>query len=119
MAGFREQVRCGRRGRRQDFADAGSVRDDFANFVGLARPGPRGENPRLCTFESINSVRGEPSMSAAKQHEHLATIKRELAAKYFSLANVTKSTPKRKAFLYRAERYTNQAAVLSRKAQIK
>jgi hypothetical protein len=58
-------------------------------------------------------------MSAAKQYEHLAKLKRELAAKYFSLANVTKATPKRKAFLYRAERYTHQAAVFERKAQAK
>jgi hypothetical protein len=58
-------------------------------------------------------------MSPAKQQEHLANIKRQLAAKYVSLANVTKSIPKRKAYLYRAQRYTNQAAMLSRKAQAK
>lgn len=56
-------------------------------------------------------------MSAAKQQEHVANIKRQLAAKYFSLANNTKSTPKRKAYLYRAERYTHQAEMLSRKAK--
>jgi hypothetical protein len=66
-----------------------------------------------------HTTTGESSMSATKQYEHLAKIKRELAAKYFSLANVTKAAPKRKALLYRAERYTHQAEVLSRKAQVK
>jgi hypothetical protein len=58
-------------------------------------------------------------MSAAKQYEHVAQVKRELAAKYFSLAKMCKGAAKRRSLLFRAEKYTHQAEMLSRKAQAK
>ncbi len=58
-------------------------------------------------------------MSAAKHYAHVAEIKRQLAAKYTRLAMNAKSTPRRKTYLYRAEKYSNQARMLSNKAQIK
>jgi hypothetical protein len=55
---------------------------------------------------------------AFRNMENRLRVKRELAAKYFSLAKHTKAQPKREAYLYKAERYTNQAEVLSRKLKL-
>ena len=58
-------------------------------------------------------------MSAAKQDAHVAQIKRDLAAKYFSLAKTAKGSAKRRSYLHRAERCQRQAEMLSSKAQSK
>lgn len=53
-------------------------------------------------------------MSKARELANKVEVKRNLAAKYFSLAKATKAQPKRKAYLYRAERFARQAEVLER-----
>jgi hypothetical protein len=56
-------------------------------------------------------------MPTSKEYTHLADLKRQLAAKYFSLAKNCKGAAKRRSLLFRAEKYTHQAEVFSRKAQ--
>jgi hypothetical protein len=56
--------------------------------------------------------------SISRDLEHRVQVKQELAAKYFSLAKHAKATPKKRKFLFRAEKYANQAAVLARKGQL-
>jgi hypothetical protein len=55
-------------------------------------------------------------MSKASEQARKAELKRTLSEKYSSLAKATRSQPKRRAYLYRAERYARQAQVLSRQA---
>jgi hypothetical protein len=55
-------------------------------------------------------------MPASKEFERLAELKRQLAAKYVSLAKTCKGAAKRRSLLFRAERYSHQAEVYSRKA---
>jgi hypothetical protein len=56
-------------------------------------------------------------MPSSKEYTRLAELKRQLAAKYTSLANQCKGAAKRRSLLFRAERYTHQAEVFARKAQ--
>jgi hypothetical protein len=56
-------------------------------------------------------------MPTSKEYNHLAELKRQLAAKYFSLAKTCKGAAKRRSLLFRAEKYTHQADVFTRKAQ--
>jgi hypothetical protein len=55
-------------------------------------------------------------MPTSKNYSHLSRLKRQLAAKYFSLAKTCKGAAKRRSLLFRAERYTHQADVFDRKA---
>jgi hypothetical protein len=49
------------------------------------------------------------------QRDSIVQNKLNLAAKYRRLATIAKSKPKRKTFIYQAERYRRQAEELSRK----
>jgi hypothetical protein len=51
---------------------------------------------------------------SSKTTAKLAETKAALAAKYYNLAKVAKSKPKRDSYLYHADRYRRQAQDLAR-----
>ena len=65
--------------------------------------------------DSVNPTLFRRETMTTGQNDNLVQTKLTLAAKYRRLATTAKSNPKRKRFIYQAERYRRQAQEISRK----